>query len=89
VTIVAPVPTQRGSGSISPLSRDVIHTGLGMWLLLSGYPVYRVYGGAAHRGRSAMADRDGRRPDGLVGGLLIIGRSPCCSSAGGDGERRS
>lgn len=76
--IVAPVPRRRGGipGSILYLFlATVIHTALGMWLLLSRYPVYGVYELAPPiEGRSAMADQAmaGGLME-LVGGLLIIG----------------
>jgi putative membrane protein len=76
--IVAPVPARRGGipGSILYLFlATVIHTGLGMWLLLSSYPVYGIYELAPPiAGRSAMGDQAmaGGLME-LVGGLLIIG----------------
>ena len=76
--IVAPVPARRGGipGSILYLFlATVIHTGLGMWLLLSRYPVYGVYELAPPiEGRSAIADQAmaGGLME-LVGGVLIIG----------------
>jgi putative membrane protein len=76
--ILAPVPARGGGVPARILYlflATVIHTALGMWLLLSSYPVYGIYELAPPlAGRSAMADQAmaGGLME-LVGGLLIIG----------------
>ncbi|HEU5170511.1 MAG TPA: cytochrome c oxidase assembly protein [Gemmatimonadales bacterium] len=75
--IVAPVPARRG-GALARIgylfAGSLIHTGLGMWLLLSPRPVYGVYELAPPvAGRSPMADQAmaGGLME-LVGGLIIL-----------------
>lgn len=76
--IVSPVPARLGGipGRILYLFlATVIHTALGMWMLLSSSPLYGVYELAPPiAGRSAMADQAiaGGLME-LVGGILIIG----------------
>ncbi len=76
--VLAPFPL-RGSGGLGKIGylfvASMVHTGLGMWLLLSRFPVYGIYELAPPiGGRSAMADQAlaGGIME-LIGGLVVIG----------------
>jgi cytochrome c oxidase assembly factor CtaG len=68
--IVVPVPARAGGplGKIIYLfAGSLIHTGLGVWLLLSRFPVYAVYELAPPIGnRSALVDQ------GIAGGIMEL-----------------
>ncbi len=76
--VLAPFPARRGGG----LARigylflaSLVHSGIGMWLLLSTYPVYATYELAPPiNGRSIMTDQAiaGGIME-LIGGLVVLG----------------
>ena len=76
--IVAPVPARRGGplGKIVYLfAGGLIHTGLGVWFLLSRFPIYAAYELAPPiGGRSVLVDQGvaGGLME-LMGGIILIG----------------
>jgi putative membrane protein len=76
--VLAPFPARAGGGlaKIGYLfAASMVHTGIGMWLLLSTYPVYATYELAPPiNGRSIMSDQAiaGGIME-LIGGLVVLG----------------